>query len=128
VTPGADFLAASGAIALAVGAARAFIPITIINDAIGTAVFGSSADDAVVVSAAGFDAGLVAGMELLAAGPYEENGPGVATQTAAGVFVFDTARSLLLWGEGGVGVAPTVLIANLIGATGLSGREIIVIA
>lgn len=28
----------------------------------------------------------------------------------------------------GVGVAPTVLIANLIGATGLSGREIIVIA
>jgi len=96
VTPGADFLAASGAIALAVGAARAFIPITIINDAIGTAVFGSCADDAVVVSAAGFDAGLVAGMELLAAGRYKENGLGVATQTAAGVFVFDTARSLLL--------------------------------
>lgn len=97
MTPGADFLAASGAIALAVGAARAFIPITIINDAIGTAVFGSSADDAVVVSAAGFDAGLVAGMELLAAGRYKENGLGVATQTAGGVFVFDTARSLLLW-------------------------------
>jgi Ca2+-binding RTX toxin-like protein/glucose/arabinose dehydrogenase len=86
------------------------------------------AEDSIAVSAAGFGAGLVAGMNLVASGHYEANALGLATLVASGVFVFDTTRAVLRWDADGAGARASVVIADFSGATGWSGAEILVIA
>ena len=83
--------------------------------------------DQVEVSAAGFGAGLVAGMDLLGAGRYAANPTGSATGNV-GQFLFNTATRLLAWDADGTGVGLAVTIADLTGAAGWSGAEITVIA
>ncbi len=83
--------------------------------------------DQVEVSAAGFGAGLFAGMSVLAAGRYAANATGGAT-AGVGQFVFNTATRLLAWDADGTGAGLAVPIADLTGAVGWSGTEITVIA
>jgi Ca2+-binding RTX toxin-like protein len=77
--------------------------------------------------AAGFAAGLTAGMNLVTAGLYAANAAGTATG-AFGQFVFDTDDLLLFWDADGTGAGARQLIAALPGVVGFVGTEIVVIA
>lgn len=86
-------------------------------------------DDTIQVSAAGFGGGLVAGMNLMATGRYVANTTGNATSASGiGQFTFETDTFLLRWDPDGSGGSSAFVLADLRGATGWSGSEIVVIA
>lgn len=91
-------------------------------------IFGYiGSEDRVEISAAGFGAGLGAGMDLVAAGRYAQNAAGTAT-AGQGQFLFSTITRHLSWDADGTGGIAAVLIADLTGAKGWNGAEIVVIA
>lgn len=87
------------------------------------------ADDTILVSAAGFGGGLVAGMNLLATGRYAENLTGEATSAPGiGQFTYETDTRILRWDADGSGPGAAVAIATFVSPTGWAGSEIQVIA
>ncbi len=86
-----------------------------------------AAEDAVEVSAAGFGAGLSAGIDLVATGRYVENEDGLATAAFA-QFIFETDVLRLFFDPDGTGAAAAVVIAILPDALGWTGAELTVIA
>ena len=65
------------------------------------------------LSAAGFDGGLVAGMDLLASGRYVENSTGLATSVAGtGQFIYLASSNQLYWDGDGEGGLPASLLTT----------------
>lgn len=94
----------------------------------GDVIIGyAGAADRLEVSAAGFGAGLFAGMDLVIALRYAANPTGTATQ-AQGQFLFNTITRVLSWDADGTGAGGAEMIADLTGAGSWNGSEIVVIA
>ncbi len=86
-------------------------------------------DDTILVSAAGFGGGLVAGMDLVATGRYVASVTGDTTAaTGTGQFTYETDTRILRWDADGIGGVAAVEIATLQSSTGWSGSEIVVVA
>lgn len=93
----------------------------------GDVIIGyAGASDRLEVSAAGFGAGLFAGMDLVIALRYAANPTGTATQ-AQGQFLFNTITRVLSWDADGTGAGGAEMIADLTGAGSWNGSEIVVI-
>jgi serralysin len=86
-------------------------------------------DDDIVVSAAGFRGGLVAGMNIAATGRFVMNATGLADSAAGiGQFIWDFDDEALWWDRDGMGSLAAARLATLPGAFGMGGAEIVVIA
>jgi Ca2+-binding RTX toxin-like protein len=78
--------------------------------------------DYLVVSAAGFEGGLVAGMDIMASGRYVENTTGFATSASGiGQFIFQTSTERLYWDSDGEGGLSEVYLST-ISFTGAGSR------
>lgn len=94
-----------------------------------TIVSYRGADDALLVSAAGFGGGLTAGMNVVASSRYVANLTGLATAPAAtGQFTYETDTRTLRWDADGAGGGAATVVAVFSGASGWTGSEILVIA
>jgi Ca2+-binding RTX toxin-like protein len=82
--------------------------------------FGAG-DDLIVVDAAAFGGGLVAGAPLAAAQLVANSAP-VAT-AAQGQFLYDTDSGQLLWDADGTGAADPILLATLTGAPSVTAAD-----
>ncbi|MDO9707938.1 M10 family metallopeptidase [Paracraurococcus lichenis] len=87
----------------------------------------SAAEDLLEFSAAGFGAGLRAGMDLAAAGRLAINPAGTAIGGAAQL-VFGTESRILWWDANGAATGGAVKLATLAGATGLAAADFHLIA
>lgn len=127
---GADTLVGGlGADSLAGGAGADIFLYNNPNEGGDTIIGYAGVDDTIMVSAAGFGGGLVAGMNLVATGRYVANLTGEATAPAGtGQFTYETDTRLLRWDPDGIGAAPAVVIVMLQSSSGWSGSEIVVIA
>ena len=85
------------------------------------------AADRVEFSAAGFGAGLRAGMDLLAAGRLQLNEAGTAVGTLA-QFVYGTVSHILTWDSNGTGDGGMTQITLLRDGTGIAAGDFIIIA
>lgn|GEM_PF-2772470 len=83
--------------------------------------------DHIVVSAAGFGHGLVAGMDLAATGHFVSNTSGLAT-AARSQFVYETDTGTLFWDADGTGSGARQELAVLTGHPSLTGADLLVIA
>jgi Ca2+-binding RTX toxin-like protein len=87
--------------------------------------------DDIAISAAGFGGGLVAGMNLAAAGRFVANTTGRATAPAGtGQFIFETDAKRIWWDDDGQGGDAAVLVVTLKASitTGLSAADLVVVA
>ncbi len=90
--------------------------------------FTPGADD-ILISAAGFGGGLVAGMNLQTAGKFVANTSGAATSpSGVGQFIYETDVGTLWWDPNGGSTAGRVSIATLSGLPAVTGSDLIVIA
>lgn len=80
-------------------------------------------EDTLEFSALGFGSGLVAGMDLLAAGRFALGG---ATQ-AHGQFLYSRGSGVLSWDADGTGIGGRVAVAVLAGTPALTGAELHII-
>ena len=78
-------------------------------------------------SAAGFGAGLRAGMDLLVAGRLQLNEAGTAVGTLA-QFVYGTVSQILAWDSNGTGAGGMTQIALLRDGAGIAAGDFIIIA
>jgi serralysin len=78
-------------------------------------------------SAAGFGAGLRAGMDLVVAGRLQLNEAGAAVGTIA-QFIYNTVSHVLAWDSNGIGVGGMTQIALLRDGTGVAAGDFIIIA
>ncbi|MBX9701743.1 MAG: hypothetical protein K2X74_20075, partial [Acetobacteraceae bacterium] len=88
----------------------------------------TAGDDLLQIDASGFLGGLIGGVGL-AAGQLVVHASNSATAPAGtGQFIFNTAKSLLLWDVDGTGAAGAVKIAKLSGVTTLATSDFDIIA
>jgi Ca2+-binding RTX toxin-like protein len=127
---GADTLVGGlGADSLAGGSGADVFLYNNANEGGDTIIGYTAADDTIMVSAAGFGGGLVAGMDLVATGRYVANLTGETTAPSGiGQFIYETDTRILRWDPDGIGGAAAVEIVQLQSNSGWSGSEIVVIA
>ncbi|WP_372618534.1 M10 family metallopeptidase [Falsiroseomonas sp.] len=85
-------------------------------------------DDNIEVSAAGFQGGLMDGMDLAATGRFVSNTTGMAESAyGTGQFIWNSDLEQLLWDRDGMGGIVALRLASLPGALGMDAGEIFVI-
>lgn len=111
------------------GAANDMFQFNTAADRTDTIVDFTPGADHILISAAGFGGGLVAGMNLQTAGKFVANTSGAATSpSGVGQFIYETDVGTLWWDPNGGSTAGRVSIATLSGPPPITASDLIIIA
>ncbi len=88
----------------------------------------TAGEDLLQIDASGFLGGLIGGVGLGAGQLVVQASNGATAPAGTGQFIFNTAKSLLLWDVDGTGAAAAVKIAKLSGVATLSTSDVDIIA